>query len=229
MVAECCYSGEYAEFFSERAARRTAHRYLRRGLRGSARGLVDAVAAADVVGATVLEVGGGVGGVAADLLERGAAAALNVELSPSWEGAAAHVLARKGLEGRVDRRVGDFVALAEALPKADVVLLHRVLCCYPDWPAMLGAAMSRSRQLVAFTVPTDRWATRAVVTAGNALLRARGREFRAFVHPIEPLRGALAADGFRIRSDRSGVVWRTVTAERGAPSPRTRVPPTTGQ
>lgn len=214
MVGDCCYAGEYAEFFSERAARRTARGYLRLGLRGSARDLVDAVVDAGVAGATILEVGGGVGGIHVDLLERGAATATNVELSPSWEGPAARVRTHKGLQDRVDRRVGDFVILAEELSSADIVILHRVLCCYPDWPAMLGAAMARSTRMVAWTVPVDRRRTRAAIATGNALLRARGREFRAFVHSPGRMIQALEAAGFRVRFDRAGVVWRTVAAER---------------
>jgi hypothetical protein len=213
-VPECCYSGEYAEFFSERSASRTARQYLRKGLRGSARDLARAAGAAGVQDATILEVGGGVGAIHADLLQAGAAEAVNVELSPSWERPAAGILAAKGLEGRVDRRIGDFVAIADDLPGADIVVLHRVLCCYPDWPAMLGAAMAKSRRLVAITVPVDRWWTRSVVAAENALLRLRGRRFQSFVHPPRHMIRALATDGFDVRSDRAGLVWRTVTAER---------------
>ena len=213
-MPECCYSGEYAEFFSERRAERTARSYLRRGLRGSALDLVEGVADAGIAGATVLEVGGGVGGIQADLLHRGAASATNVELSPSWEKPAARVLVEKDLEDRVDRRIADFVVAADEVPAADVVILHRVLCCYPDWPAMLGAAMAKSRSLVAFTVPVDRWWTRAAIGLGNALLRLRGRQFRAFVHPAGPMFRALEAGGFRVRSDRPRWVWRTITAER---------------
>jgi hypothetical protein len=213
-VADCCYSGEYAEFFSEREAQRTARRYLRKGLQGSARELAEAVAGAGVDGATILEVGGGVGGIHADLLGRGAAAATNVELSPSWEQPAAQVLTRKGLVEQVDRRIGNFVSMADELPEADVVILHRVICCYPDWRAMLGAALAKTRRVVAFTVPRNRWWTRWVVTAGNRLLRLRGREFRAFVHPPRRMIETLEAEGFHVRSDRAGLVWRTITAER---------------
>lgn len=213
-MPECCYSGEYAEFFSERRARRTARHYLRKGLRGSARDLADGVAEAGVAGAAILEVGGGVGGIHVDLLKRGAAEATNVELSPSWENPAAHVLARQGLEDRVHRRIGDFVATADEVPAADVVILHRVLCCYPDWPAMLGAAMAKSRRVVAFTVPVNRWWTRTAIRMGNALLRLRGRQFRAFVHPAGPMFRALDAAGFHVHSDRPRLVWRTITAER---------------
>lgn len=213
-MAECCYSGEYAEFFSEQRARRTARQYLRKGLRGSARDLVDAVAAAGVQDATVLEVGGGAGAIHADLLVRGATSATNVELSPSWEDPAADVLQRKGLEGRVDRRIGDFVATSDELPDADIVVLHRVLCCYPDWPAMLGAALAKSRRLVAFTLPRNRWWTRSAIAAGNALLRLRGRRFRAFVHPTHEMTAMLGTEGFDVRTDQAGLVWRTITAER---------------
>ena len=215
-MPECCYSGEYAEFFSERRAERTARHYLRKGLRGSAHDLVAGVAETGVDGATLLEVGGGVGGIHTDLLALGAATATNVELSPSWEKPAAQVLVEKGLQERVDRRVADFVATADQLPAADIVILHRVLCCYPDWPAMLGGAMAKSRRVMAFTVPVDRWWTRAAIAFGNAVLRVRGRQFRAFVHPPGPMFRALEADGFRVRGDRPRWVWRTITAERSA-------------
>jgi hypothetical protein len=213
-MAECCYAGEYGEFFSEREADRTARRFERRGLRGSARVLADGVVEAGVDGGSVLEVGGGVGDLQIELLRRGAAEAVNVELSPSWEPAAGRLLERSGLGGRVQRRVGDFVALGEELPRADVVVLHRVLCCYPHWPAMLDAALGRSRRLVAVTVPVDRPWTKVVVAAGNALLRLRGRQFRAFVHPTHRVIATMQAGGFRIRSDHAGLVWRTIVAQR---------------
>jgi hypothetical protein len=213
-MAECCYSGEYGQFFSEREAQRTARRFERRGLRGSARALADALVDAGVDGATLLEVGGGVGHIQVDLLRRGASGAVNVELSPSWEPAATGLLARTGLTGRVERRLGDFVAVAEELPEADAVVLHRALCCYPDWPALLGAALEKSKRLLAVTVPVDRPWTRAVVRAENGLLRLRRRSFRAFVHPPQRMIAAMAGAGFQVRHDRSGLVWRTIVAQR---------------
>jgi hypothetical protein len=213
-VPECCYSGEYAEFFSERSASRTARQYLRKGLRGSARDLARAAGAAGVQDATILEVGGGVGAIHADLLQAGAAEAVNVELSPSWERPAAGILAAKGLEGRVDRRIGDFVAIADDLPGADIVVLHRVLCCYPDWSGLLTAALSKAGRVIAFTVPVNRSWTRWAISAGNGLLRLRGRQFRAFVHPPGRMLQTLTDAGFSVRSDRAGLVWRTVAAER---------------
>lgn len=213
----CCHSEEYGELFSEGEARRTARRYRRRGLRGSARDLADAVADAGVQDATILEVGGGVGDLHVHLLTAGAVRATNVELSPSWEGSAGDLLADLGLAGRVRRRVGDFVELVDDLPDADVVILHRVLCCYPDWQGMLGAAVSRADRVVGLTVPVDHWSTRLAVRAGNAFLSWRGRSFRAFVHPPHRLIATLQAAGFTLRADHQGMVWRTIVAQRPLP------------
>lgn len=200
--------------FSEAEARRTARRFTRRGLRGSARSLVDGVAGTGVTGATILEVGGGVGAIQVHLLGAGAERATNVELSPNWEPAAVQLLAERDLTGRVERRIGDFLDLANDLANAEVVILHRVLCCYPDWETMLGAAVAKTDRILAFTVPVDRWWTRAAVRAGNAFLALRGRAFRAFVHPPGRMRTTLEDAGLGVRSDRLGFVWRTIIAER---------------
>jgi SAM-dependent methyltransferase len=218
-MPSCCYADEYGDMFSPRQAARTARRYLRRGLRGTARDLADAVLAAGVEDATVLEVGGGVGEIHVDLLRRGAAGATNVELSPGYEAAAAQLLEEAGLGGRVDRRVGDFVDAVGALAPADVVLLHRVVCCYPDWQALVASATSRTRRVIGLTVPADHRISRLAVRFGNALLRLRGRSFRAYVHPVDRIVAALEEDDFRLVADHRGRVWHTlVAARRHAPA-----------
>lgn len=213
-MPSCCYSEEYEEHFTPREASRTARRFRRRGLRGSALELVDAVTATGLDGATVLEVGGGVGHLHVRLLQMGAASAVNVELSPSWETAAGDLLADLGLDDRVDRRIGDLVDDAAELPEADVVVLHRVMCCYPDWRAMADAAVSRADRVLGITIPVDRWWTRAVVWGENRIRTLRGRSFRTYVHPADDVFAHIRQQGFRTVHDRHSLVWRTVVLER---------------
>ena len=215
-MARCCYADEYGEFFNDRQARRKARHFLRRGLRGSARDLADGVAAGGVAGATILEVGGGVGSIQAHLLRLGAARSTNVELSPNWEVAARQMFAEIGLTERVERRVGNFLDVAADMAAADIVVLHRVICCYPDWHALLTAASAKAERAVAFTVPVDRWWTGTVIGMGNRLLALRGRSFRAYVHSPQRMIRALEESGFRVRADRHSWVWRTIVAERQA-------------
>ena len=199
--------------FTSRQARRTAARFRRKGLKGSAMDLVRGIEGAAARGSSVLEVGGGVGQIQVALLQSGVAeSAINVELSSSWEGAAAGLLAERRLVDRVQRIQGDFVDRAATLPKADVVVLHRVLCCYPDWKAMLTAAIGNSNEVVALTFPNDRWWTRWGIRIGNMMCRVSGRSFRGFVHSPGPMISLLQRSGFAIVSEVPGTVWRTVIA-----------------
>jgi spermidine synthase len=213
-VANCCYGEEYESLFTARTAVRTARRFERRGLGGTARQLVDGLTELGVDGASVLEVGGGAGTLHVPLLLNGAARATNVELSPGWEEPARALLAGLGLSERVERRIADFVDEAEGLPEADVVVLHRVLCCYPDWRAMTAATISRARRAVAFTIPSDRWWNRAIIAAENGWHRLRSKQFRAYVHPPEEVIAVFASAGFAVVSDVDRPGWRSVVLSR---------------
>jgi hypothetical protein len=196
-------------------ARRDARRYRRRGLDRAARKLVAALVARGVDGARVLEGGGGVGAIEIELLEAGAAAAVNVELSSAYEAEAAALLRERGLDGRVEFRTGDFVMDAPELPRADVVVLHRAVCCYPDGAAFVRAAASRTDRLLALTVPRERLFTRVGFRAINLFLRIRGCGFRTFVHPLSELVDAARAEGLRpLPVNGNGLVWHLAVFER---------------
>ncbi len=213
-VTGCCDPGDYRRVFTPARAGRTVRRYLARGLDGTAADLAQAVAAHGVAGATLLEIGGGAGTIHVDLLRGGAASAVNVELSPGWEAAAAELLAGLDLADRVQRLVGDFVTTADTQQPADVVILHRVVCCYPHWKPMLAAAGRLAGRVVGLTVPVDRWWTIVAIAVGNRFFGLTGCGFRGFVHPIAPMLGALATAGFQVSHDRSGAIWRTVVLTR---------------
>lgn len=206
----CC---GYDAFFDERLARKDADRYRRKGLRRSGRAIVDVVRGRGVEGADVLEIGGGVGAVGIELLEAGAARCTNVELSPAYEAAAGALLAERGLAGRVERRKGDVVA-DETVPAADHVVMERVVCCYPDAEALVGAAARRARRTLVLTYPRYGRATRAAVRTVNLVLRLRRLSFRVYAHRPDTIRAAAEAAGLRSLGDERGVVWRLAAFER---------------
>lgn len=213
-MSRCCYAEEYGEHFTSGAARRQARRFRRRGLRGTARALADGLERTGVTDASILEVGGGVGDLQAHLLQAGAARSTNVDLSPNAEAAAGELFTSLGLADRVERRVGDFLEEASQLPAADLVALHRVICCYPAWEELTRAAVERARRAVGLTIPVDRRRTRTVVAVGNRYLALRGLDFRAFVHPAAAVIEVIERAGFEVVLDRSGLVWRTVVLQR---------------
>jgi magnesium-protoporphyrin O-methyltransferase len=212
-VAGCCSQSEYRRFFNRKAAAKDARRFRKRGLTGTALALT--TLAGDVRGSTVLDIGGGIGAIELELLESGAARATSVELSGAYEHEAEALLEERGLASRVERRIGDFVADASSVEPHDVVVLHRVVCCYPDLEALVGEAADHARRTLLLTYPQDRFVVRAGVRVVNLGLRISRCGFRTYAHRVERILAVAGEHGFALQTRRSsGLLWESVALER---------------
>lgn len=211
----CCDPKGYEDTFGDRFAARIVRRYRRRGLNRTQRRVVGFLAGSGVEGASVLEIGGGIGEMQLELLERGASHVTNLEISPSYEPAAEALLEHAGVRDRVTRRFLDIALAPSEVEHSDLVILHRVVCCYPDFEALLGAAGSHARRALVFTFPPRNWISRTMFAADNLGRRLRGSTFRAFVHPPEAMVAAAQAQGLTVRYRRGGWSWNIVGMERG--------------
>lgn len=213
-VGDCCEPEGYDETFSDRFARRMARRYRRRGLSRSAHAIVAFLTEQGIDGASILEIGGGVGELHVELLRHGAARATNLEISTSYESQAAQLLERSGMSDRVERRVLDVAQVPDEVDVADVVVLHRVVCCYKDYERLLGAAASKAGRLLVFSHPPRNLVNRAMFAMDNGMRRLKGDTFRAFVHPPTELRKAAAQSGLRDTYRWDSLSWSVVGFER---------------
>jgi methyltransferase family protein len=213
-LASCCNPRGCNQFFGPRFARRMAKQYRKRGLDNTSRRMVDFLEQRGIEDATVLELGGGVGEIQIELLKRGAARAVNLELSPAYDAEAHRLLREAGLEGRVERRQHDIAADPEGVEPADVVVLHRVVCCYPDYARLLGAAAEHARRLVVLSYPPRNTISRLFVAGQNLVFRLLRKEFRAFAHPPAAMLAVLGEHGLRSTFAHRGFVWRVAGLER---------------
>jgi hypothetical protein len=213
-VSDCCSPKGYHWIFSESNARAEAKRYRRKGLDPTSRSIVELLKQQGVDGRTVLEVGGGIGAIQIELLKAGAARATSIELTPTYEAAATDLLREARLEGRVERRVLDFAEAAGEVPKADIVIMNRVLCCYPDMPRLAGAAADHAEQMVVLSYPRETWWTRIGLMAGNFGLRLARREFQVFLHPPKAILAASESRGLQTVFHRPGFFWTVVALRR---------------
>jgi magnesium-protoporphyrin O-methyltransferase len=199
--------------FSRESAERDARRYRARGLTGTAREVVEL--AGDVDGTSVLDVGGGVGAIGLELLAAGAERATTVELSSGYDDAAAALAAEHGVWDRVERRVGDLVDDRESIEPHDVVVMHRVVCCYPDADALVGAAADLTRRRLVLTFPQERRWLGLGLAAVNVFLRIRRCGFRVYLHPIESIVGSAERHGLRLeRRVDNGLLWESAVLVR---------------
>ncbi len=210
----CCRPSDFDDVFDEPSARRKARAYERRGVQGDSRRIVDLVRDRIRPGYTLLEVGGGVGEVQLELLKDGAASAVNVELASTYEAVARHLAETRGLAGRVERRVADFVAEAPTVAPADVVVMNRVVCCYPHAGALVGAAAERARRLLVVTMPVERWWIRLGLRVANVYCAVRGSTFRGYLHPLSAVSAAAERHGLRRATLDRRLLWQLIAFER---------------
>lgn len=215
----CCNPRGCDRFFGARFAHHAAQRYRKRGLDETARRMVGFLEQRGVAGATVLEIGGGIGEIQIELLKRGAAHAVNLELSPGYDDEAAVLLGEAGLEGRTTRRIHDIAVDPDGIEPADLVVLNRVVCCYPDYERLLTAAADHARRALVFSYPPRNVVSRLVVSAQNLFFRLLGKEFRIFTHPPAAMLAVLEGRGLRSSVARKALVWQVAGLEREAASP----------
>lgn len=212
-MAGCCDPRGCDEFFGRRFAQRLAKRYRKKGLDKTARRMVAFLDEHGLEGASVLEIGGGIGDIQIELLKRGAAHATNLELSPGYDDAARALLRENGLEQRATRLIHD-IADTDGIEAADIVVLHRVVCCYPDYERLLTAAATHARRYVVFSYPPRNSISRLVVGGQNLLFRLLRKEFRTFAHPPSAMLAVLGDHGLQRTFAHHGAVWQVAGLER---------------
>lgn len=184
------------------------------GPRRTTQELIEVIVRHGVEGAAVLDVGAGVGAVHVQLLEAGAAKAVDVDASREYQAAARDEAARRGLLGRIEYRYGDIVELAADLPSVDVVTLDSVICCYPYLAPLLHAAARSEPRLVGLTYPRDVWWMLAYMHFFNAAHALRGSFVRYFIHRHHQVRRLLADAGYSEVYDGGSPPWRVALYRR---------------
>jgi SAM-dependent methyltransferase len=204
----CCEPGYYDALFTDKRAAKDLKRYRRKGPDKTTRLLLDALRAEGVQGASILDVGGGVGAVHHELLAAGAETAIHVDAATPYIRAASEEAARRGHAERVRFLQGDFVALAPSIAPADVVALDRVICCYPDMEQLVATSACRARRLYGAVFPREVWPFKVGVRLANLFFRVRGSSFRTYLHPVRAIDAAVQRQGLKLRSMRDTLLWR---------------------
>lgn len=208
----CCDPKDYGGVFNEREARRSLRVFRKRGLDSTAGPMIGALARRGLDGSTVIEAGAGIGSAQVALLGSGAERGIAYELSPGYESVAAELLEEHRMTGRVEWHTADFVT--HAGDRADIVFLNRVVCCFPDMPAMVDRALQRSGRLLAMSYPRRRWLVRIGLRGVNAFLWLRRTTFRAFVHDPDEMAQRIERAGFTEVDSGRTAVWEWTVWER---------------
>ena len=185
-MSGCCDPRGCNDMFGPRFARHLASRYRKRGIDKTAARMVAYLVDQGVQGASVLEIGGGVGDIQLELLGQGASRTTNLELVDAYDTDATDLAETAGMRDRMTRRQIDIAVTPDEVEAHDIVVLHRVVCCYPDYERLLTAAADHAKRLLVFSHPPRNWVSRTFTHLQHIGFRLMGKSFRTFAHPRRP-------------------------------------------
>ena len=196
--------------FDEKMAASDLKRYLKDGPDKSTRALIDAIVGEGIEGATLLDIGGGIGAIQLALLDAGAASAESVDATEAYVEVARDEAARRGFAERTNGRIGTLEGLAQVIDPADVVTLDKVVCCDPDLPGLLVRAAERAQRMVGLVYPRETWWNRLASRMIATWCWITRDPTRWRIHPTADIDAILRTAGFQRRDVDRSLIWHVV-------------------
>ncbi len=204
---DCCAAGNPIGQFFSGSAKRTAKRFRKKGLAKDQRRLMDCLQQTGFTGQSILEVGCGVGAFHLTMLGFGATRAIGVDLSEPML-AQARVLANElGHEEHTVYRSGDFAVVESEIEQADVTVLDKVVCCYPDAQRLIRLSIGKTRRTYALTYPRVNVLTRMAFTCAQVGLWLIRSKFRPYLYDPSDIERWISENGFTKAHEARGPFW----------------------
>ena len=218
MPCSGCRCEGIARQFDARTAAADLERFRRHGPDRTTRLLIErirtALAQTSVRDGTLLDVGGGVGVIHHEMLERDIRDAIHVDLASTQLAMARQETERRGHSPRVHFIEGDFVDVADSIHSADLVTLDRVICCYPDMETLVERSASKAKWVYGAVFPRHAWWVRLVIGVENAFRRLKRSAFQTYVHRSSAIDAVLHEHGLRLFDRERTFVWEIVVYRR---------------
>lgn len=208
MTDGCQGDGCCVNTFSAEEAESDLRRYRRRGVEGATKALVDAIRAEGVAGASLLDVGGGIGTIQLELLASGIARAESVDATEAYVEVARSEAERRGFGDRTTHRFGTLLELGDTVAPVDIVTLDKVVCCDPNLAELLGAVAVRARRMVGLIYPRVTWWNRLAARVFSVWGRLTRDRTRWHLHPERQVDALLREAGFERREVARTFIWR---------------------
>lgn len=202
----CCAHGRSANKLFSKVARRYRKRFARRGLEAPQKSLYQALVDKGIQHSSILEVGCGVGQFHMALLEGGAQSAVGIDLAEAMIREAKIWAEERQLDHRTEYYVGDFMSMSE-IESQSIVLMDKVICCYPDGEGMVKRGLEKSQDRLALIYPRDKWYNRAGIAFGKLIMKMIRADFQPYFHA--PTQVAQWADqmGFKPVYEKKHFIW----------------------
>jgi len=213
MVCPHCEGAE--DVFSRGYARKDLESYRKKGASKATNVMLDLFKSVGVTGKNLLDIGGGVCAISHELIAAGLSHAVDVDASTAYINVAKEEAERRGHPDKIQFQHGDFVQLAPEIESADIVTLDRVVCCYPDFHALVDLSSQRAKEFYGLVYPRDNVITKFGIHVLNFFVfRLQGNPFRTFVHDSKAIDSIITGNGLRQIKHKNVGFWQVFVYQR---------------
>ncbi len=218
MQDACCVPhniNDLENTFDQKRAENEARAYLEKGADKRIKKLLAYFEGRSTEPFTVLDIGCGVGGAHFELLKNGMALnVVGVEASSSYIASAGQIADSLKLTERIQYIRMDFAQSPVSIESADIVILDRVICCYPHLENLLAPAARRATRYLALSYPREDWWGRFFYRLSNSIRGLRRSKFFTYIHTHADVHRIALQNGLSpVHATRSGD-WQITIFER---------------
>ncbi len=211
----CCTPEELKakdNFFSKRAIKYNK-RFQRKGLDRTQQLLLVGMTAAlthrgKSSAESVMEIGCGVGGLLLTMLGKGLDKAIGIDASEGMLEKAKENAVKMKLQEKVVFHHRDFVDVEPELPRADIIILDKVICCDANPELLIKRSTAKTKVIYALSFPRDNFLVRLFVKTGILITKIFPLKFTPFYHEPADIKRWTENANFILLYARNSFLWQ---------------------
>ena len=207
----CCKGQDYDRMFDAKTAAKELRAYRKKGPRGVTLRLLKAVRSVlkteKTSDFTHLDIGGGVGVLQHELAESGSTRTTAVDASRPYLDLLRTAAEERGYASRQVTVEGDFTEVASDVDPSTVVTLDKVICCYPDMPALVRASAVKATAIYGISIPSDAAWVGFAARIANWFMRTVLRwDFQGYIYAHAAIDAICAEQGLTLAKNDPGAL-----------------------
>ena len=201
---DCCSGTDrFFSFFAKSYAKRLE----KKGFEKSQQVLFDELQKIGFENQSVLDIGCGTGFFHQKMIQSGASGATGIEISEKMIDHAKSLARKKGLEEKTSYAIGDFVEIHGQCGQHDVLVLDKVICCYPDSGTLIALSTEKCGKSYALSYPRDSWIPRFSFGVIRFVLTLARSGFKPQIYPVFWVRQQIEQAGFKRKMHWQDYFW----------------------
>lgn len=196
--------------FDSQTAQKQYKRYLKRGPSRVTKKLIGQLEKMTISG-SLIDIGGGIGAIQWWFLKHGGESTYGVDASMAYTETAKEHAFKNNFIQNTQFLIGDFTEKAKDLPNVDHLTLDKVICCYPNFSAILNLACTKSNKSISLSYPMNGIIANLFRGIGVLYMKLKGNAFRPYVHQANNVRTLMIQNGFELKEKEVSFPWHIET------------------